>query len=498
MRPLNSTTLIPVAASMLALSACDSSSTPSDPLISQAIDGYLVGSTVLCDGEASAPTAAAGSLQCPADTRIVEVAGGHDVGTDTIATQVGAGATPFNGTISALASSPVVTPLTTLTIDAAKATLGDDFENVELSELASEVNTSTDAIAMALGVSPRVFSANPAQDIDASKINANIHLLADAFSTSEDNYRAVSSAISQFLLAVPIGEVIDFDADTVGITSAINRTLSTTAPELSLNPAELSSLAATIEQASRSIDNARSPGEVFIETAKATVNFAVATLEKNSDAVTLSNEGNGDTTVSINEFEDDSLTNGLFNTVVFSGITEVSFDNSVLTINRDIADTSVTVTFEILSVNDDDERSLVFQSEDVIVNANENQSNSLVITLDDNSTFDVRGVDGNGTATLATIENDDSITLSSDADSFTINTDSIQDRLDEEGFDYILNESGDYRITMVINGISINQQDGIDAATQADTFTITSGDVMNDGIQATGPGFQGFLSVELD
>ena len=98
----------------VSLAACDgSSSSSSSALQSQAIDGYIVGGTVMCDGDESGATGAMGRLTCADGTVLVKVRGGNDVGFNDDPSDD----KPFVGQLLAPADLGYVTPLSTVAVE---------------------------------------------------------------------------------------------------------------------------------------------------------------------------------------------------------------------------------------------------------------------------------------------------------------------------------------------------------------------------------------------
>jgi len=252
--------LLPLAASLLVLYGCGSS-TIEEPLRSQAVDGFLVQSDVDCDGVASQRTGAAGRLSCPAGTKVVDVTGGYDVGSDEEATT---GDIPFNGTLSALADSPVVTPLTSMLIESARATLGDDLSEVNIESIQTEVNLATAVIADAFDIPASLFSTNPVENLRAAKVNSSIVQLTNAFASTEGDYRSVKSALTAYVLeAGNTGGGVNLETDVAGIMTAMNNRLRESDSALALATADLDARVGFVSLANQRIANASSPDGVF-------------------------------------------------------------------------------------------------------------------------------------------------------------------------------------------------------------------------------------------
>ncbi len=178
------TRLVPLsAAALLVISAC-SSDNPDPGIGAQAIDGYIVGGSVYCDGIAHGITEAAGRLTCPTNTSLITVRGGADVGFNVGATT---GDILFVGELRAPAHLGYVTPLSTLAV-----IMSSDVEGFDESKWEQSVND----LAATLGQSSLDLSADASKLIQLIKLNSQINQLISAFSQTEDDYLQVADVVA--------------------------------------------------------------------------------------------------------------------------------------------------------------------------------------------------------------------------------------------------------------------------------------------------------------
>lgn len=473
-----------VAAAVVALAACSSSSKTVAPLASQAVDGYIVGASVSCDDTPNGFTQLAGKFTCPGGSILSQISGGDDVGFDDQATT----GVAFTGVLKAPASAPFVTPMTTVTVAIAQSSQEDgtplDLGNYEAAQA---------SLAQTLGIDIETFSLNPADNIDAAKSNAKIHQVLAAFAPNVGAYEQATSAFAQVITEnAETGGRISLTQDVSSTMMAINGKLAQSNSGLALATADLNQVTSNVVAANTSIENAESPSRVANESQKALIDQAPVTIDRNDAMVTIYNDAlKTAEQLSIEGFESALKTDGQYTARLYSGMTSIEYDNNLFQFNQNINNTRVSVAFEIKSDNAGDNRSLIFSSDDIVVSANKGRSESLIVSmLSEQSTFQAVGVDA-GTKTEAIVQTNGE-TFSSDGDTLTINMERINTQLSDLGFEDILKTSGDYSVTLVIKGLRINEQAG-NTTSEAREFTVGSG-----ADALTGNGFRGYVSVIRD
>ncbi|MFK7993093.1 MAG: hypothetical protein AB8B87_03085 [Granulosicoccus sp.] len=473
----------PAAAVVISLAACSSSSNSVAPLTSQAVDGYIVAADVECDGVASGITREAGTFTCPGGTSLSTISGGYDVGTDP---DVTTGTVAFTGVLRAPASEPFVTPMTTLSVAVAQ----DGQSSDSVIDLSS-YSAAQESLAQTLGVDLATLKENPVESLEAAKGNAKIHQVLAAFAPNITAYEEATLAFAKVIADnASTGGMTSLTANVAATMMAINEKLAQSNSGLALATVDLDQASSNVSAANVSIDNAESPSRVSAESQKALIEQAPVTIDRNDAMVMLANQAMTSVEqLTIDDFESPLQVDGLYKAQLFSGMTSVSYDNAVFKFNQNINSTQVTVGFEIKSVNAGDQRSLSFVSDEVVVSANKGSSESLTISMLSNaSTFQVQGTDSEGVSTNAVVETDGE-TFNSDGDTLTINLEKINRQLSDLGFEDILSRSGDYSVTLVIDGLRINEQSGSET-TEAKEFTV------NPGADAVvGNGFRGYVSV---
>lgn len=476
--------LFPLAVLAASIAACSSSSTPDpQPLASQAVDGYIVGADVECDGETGNVTAAAGRFTCPAGTVLSEISGGSDVGTDPEAVS---GGTPFTGVLKAPATSPYVTPLSTLAVGMALAAQASG----EPLDLTNFENAQAD-LAQTLGINPELLNVNPAENTAAAKTNAQVHQVLAAFAPTEDGYEQAVAAFAEVVAeSAKTGQTFNLTTDAGTTMQEINNALAAAGSSLEKSQIDLDEITASVAEANNAIENSETPDQVTDVSNKGIVNQAPVTIDRADASVTLTNATSGVATeIGIADFENPQQSGGTYLTTLSPGITNIEYDSSVFQFNQNIKNAKVTVAFSITSVVANDDRSLSFVSDDVMVSAIKGDSDSLMISmLSDKSEFSVIGTDKDGVETSTTVTTNGE-TLKSSINSFSVNLERINEQLSDLGFEDILKTSGDYKVTLVISGMSINEKTATDvAAVPQITVETADGDV-------TGAGFAGYVSV---
>ncbi len=475
--------LVPVAAVLATLAACGGSSSSSDPapaLRSQAVDGYIVGAEVFCDDVQTGMTRAAGVFTCPAGTLLSKISGGFDVGIDDVATT---GDVPFNGVLSAPATSAFVTPTTTITVAMSQASDG-AFD-------LSNYNFALADLAQTLGVSAATLVANPVVNTEAAKTNAKVHQVLVAFAPGVEDYEEATAAFASFIAnTAQTGGSVSLTADVTETMAAINQSLAQANSPLAKAIVDLDQATLNVVNANAAIDSAESPAKVAEEAKKALVEQAPVTIDRSSATVSLYNANQTQVQeLSIDEFENQQQLDGEYTARLMAGVTRISYDNDVFQFNQNINSSRVTVAFEIKAVTEGDLRSMSFVSDDVVVSAIKSRSDSLVISsFSEDATFEIRGTDSQGVVTVAEVDTDGK-TLSSDGTSFSIDMERINRQLSDLGFEDMLSSEGDYKVTLVISGLRINERDG-STTTTSEKYTIQHGD---DSV--TGNGFRGYVSV---
>lgn len=477
--------LTATAAVVLSLAACGGGSSSSAPsvLTSQAVDGYIAGADVNCDGTPNGMTQAAGVFNCPAGTLLSMISGGYDVGTDPLET---ISDVPFTGVLEAPATEPFVTPMSTISVAIAKAA----SPNAPFDP--ANYMAALESVAATFGVSVSALSENPVSNLETAKLNAQVHQVLTAFAPGINDYEAATAAIASIVAnAAANNTQLNLATDVETIMMRINSELTRTSSPLALATADLNQVTSNVAAANAAIESAVSTDRVAQESKEAIIAQAPVTIDRDNSTVTLFNVQNGTTEeLSIAGFEDATQTDGLYTARLSSGLTGVSYNSNVFQFNQNINDTQVTVGFEVQSVNGNDSRSISFISDDIVVNANRGRSGSLDISFKtEDATFDLVGTDSDGIETEATVQTDGE-TFRSDGDALTINLEKINGQLAALGFVDLLESDGDFSVTLVIRGLRVNEQEGTAAATASEEFTIQSGTE-----SVTGNGFRGYVSV---
>lgn len=435
------------------LGACSSSnSSKNRTLESQAIDGFIVGGAVSCDDVEADKTRIGGYLTCPRRTELVTVRGGMDVGFDASAS---ASDVAFNGELRAPADLGFVTPLSTVAVQMASTATGYHPELWE--EKVGE-------LVAALGDPTLDLTADASTNMQLIRLNAQLQQVLSAFARSEAEYGNAVEAVATVMTArASIGATVDLEDNVADTLTAINAALLDTFSPLALSASQLESKASTMQSANLSIAEASSPALVAATAVETTVARSVVTIDRGAKSVFLSsNNSTQDVEISIDDFEDSTLSNGSYQTQVDKNLAKVGYSNEVLQFDQDIDNVQVTMGFKLASTAAGDTRSLSFYSDDIRLSASANQSDSLVITLPDGATFQAVGKDSLGTRTSAEVLIDNEDTFSNGDEYFSVNYGSVVEKLESLGFDDIFSSAGNYEMTLIIGGIQLKERSGDD------------------------------------
>jgi len=215
----------------------------------QAIDGYIVGGAVYCDGARNGRTLASGRFSCPEFTRLIQIRGGGDVGFDESA--IGGG-TPFLGELKAPGGSAYVTPLTTLATNMASANGPLDSQSYTVAE---------ETLAVSLNLPGLDLNDSPVTNIDIAKTNAKVNQLVSIFATNVDEYTRVSEQLSVVLNTT---NSFDLTNETPAMVDALNRQLTMEEPRLAMAAIDQSLAIETLESTNADIDRALSVDQIDV------------------------------------------------------------------------------------------------------------------------------------------------------------------------------------------------------------------------------------------
>ena len=466
-------------ATLLFLGACDSNNTDPAEVSAQAIDGYIVGGGVYCDSVANGQTMAGGYLTCPADTVKISVRGGADVGFDENATT---GDILFVGELSAPSHLGYVTPLSTMAI-----IMSSDDDEYDPSQWEESVAN----LEMTLNQTSLDLSADASTDVQLVKLNAQINQIIAAYVTTEEDYLEVAEVFADLLEERAIqGADTDLGDNLASTMTDINESLANSNSDLALSQSELDESVVAVQEVNIAIAESTSPELVAIAAVESIVELASVSFERSNNSVSFLEENSSNVlSVSIDDFENSSTSEGRYNTVVTSELSGINYDSGILQFNKSFYKQRVTMAFEIKAVDADDHRSLSFYTSDVYVSAEANDSNSLELSMPSDATFSAHSASRNGSSTATQIQVNDAATFSSEGGSINVTFGQVNARLTELGFDDILDSSGNFEMTLVLNGLHVNEVSG-SSTSPAQYYSIGSGRT-----RTIGAGFQGYLSV---
>lgn len=484
-----SNSLLAVAVASTLLSACGSDS-PEPDITAQAIDGYIVGADVFCDGVAHGKTGAAGRLSCPPDTQMITVRGGADVGFDENATT---GDILFVGELSAPADLGFVTPLSTLAVE-----MSTDEEGFDPSRWTQSVND----LASTLSQSSLDLSADASEVIQLIKLNAQVNQLISAYASTESEFRLVTKEVAGLMQQrARLGAVTDLQDGLANTMASLNGRLLVKAPGLAQSQSKLDVNVIAVQSTNKAIAEGGSPELVamaavgsIVERAAVTIDREVSSLQFYYRSGVFSGEfGNqGYTPISVDDFENPVTSAGSYTTVVDEYINGIAYNNRALQFNQSFDNAKVSMAFEIKALDAGDKRSLSFSTSDVFLTADMNDASSLVLSLPSDAKFRAHGVNSDGSTTTTEILVDEAATFSSQSGLIDVSFGEVNGKLKAIGFRDIFESSGNFQVTLVISGLHFNERTG-SSIVPAQYYTIGNG-----ATRITGAGFQGFITLNLD
>ncbi len=483
-----------IGLSLAGLVGCGNSSSAIEGLnkqTGQAIDGYIVGGNVYCDGVSNGQTEAAGMFECPEDTNIVSVRGGSDVGFDETATS---GGTPFDGELKAPGGSPYVTPLSTIATSMASTNGSFDASNYE----AAVAN-----LAVSLNIPNLDLATNPAENLEIAKVNAQINQLISNFSDSVEDYASVTEQLSQVLATQT---PFDLTNDTATIVSALNEQLVVAAPDLALSSQRQIDAAKELQLINSAIEKSANIGQIDIavDVGNATSNHAfaidrTAPLVRFKSANYQQQEAYDSQFANYNYYANHFSLNDFQNSTLFpSGYLVdssfnaqwVEFATNGFKIKKTLDNETVNVALEFQSMMPLDNRKMSVTMSGAKLTMKAGDSKSIKVTVPTGTIIHARAVDQFGVITNVTTDAAQDYFATNEDGNFEFSIAKLEDDLTDQGYYNFTRESGNYRLTLIINGITFGVNSGTDVETSATQYTITTA---NESI--TGNGLQGYFTT---
>ncbi len=471
-----------LAATLSLISGCGSSSSgssSSDTINAQAIDGFIVGATVFCDDIENGGTTVGGRLVCPEKTQVIRVRGGTDVGFDEFAST---GATPFTGELVAPSSLKYVTPLSSVAV--AMTSTSGSFE-------ASEFDASVNMLATSLGLSSLDLNADASKTLQIIKLNAQINEIISGFAASADDYVRVTKEFSNLTRSNAEAQAVTNLTSGVGETLIdLNTRLTNSYPELELEQAELDSLISDLQLINMDIESATEIDDVSLAAATDPTEDSALSLDRSKAPVQFYDYWSGSSDkYTLKHFEVDTLLNDRYFTTINSRYTSVHFGANAFTVNKSMSDTQIGIGFEFVSTTPGDYRKLSVTTTGALLSMVEGFPESMQIKFPENTVFHAKYIERDNTASTAAFNvSSDKIFRSSNW-GFGVDLHQLGSVLSDRGHTDITRSEGNYKLTLVINGIKINVIDEHDEF-RAKTYSVDSGS----GV-VTGSGFQGYVTI---
>lgn len=482
---------------LVLLQACDSSSSSNEDtsapslLTARAVDGYLVGANVYCDEIAVGGTSAGGLLSCPEDTTLVRVAGGSDVGFDLDATS---GGEAFAGELVSPMHTGWVTPLSTIAVALSSE---DGVFQPERFE------SGTDVLARSLGQSDLDLSAPADSLVQLIRMNAQIHQILSVFAVDADDYRVAVQALATVLQdRESAGLVASLGDDAGDLIREMNQELERESSDLALDEISLEQQVLGVTAINQTIEG-QSDRDEIAETANTSL-LAAASLTLNRDRVNVRvgfglqscSVFAGDCPsfslatrdVSLEDFESSETTNGYYRTLLSAFFSTLTFDQRILTVNRDLDDVRISLGVEVVSTDPGDLRTLAFVTDQARLSAQQNDVGTLEWTIPSDAVIHARTRTTDGANTQVSMVLDGGASGGIDGQS-TLDIESIRRGMTDRGLSDVLRGEGNYEVTVSIGGVRINAREGSEVV-ETDTFVIEAGD-----LRVAGPGLRGYVSI---
>ncbi|PID60999.1 MAG: hypothetical protein CSB44_07980 [Gammaproteobacteria bacterium] len=462
----------------LALSACNSSSDSSTPIVAQAVDGYIVGGSVRCDEIANGGTAAGGRLTCPQGTELMHVSGGSDVGFDANATS---GTMTFAGQLVAPSSLSWVTPLSTMAV--AMASNDGNFD-------AGRFHAAERALATALGEPELDLDANPAENMRNTRLNAQLHQIMTAFAVSPDQYGEVAGVFAEFFAErAASGLAIDLGTGAGDTMNAINQRLERDSSALAIEQDQLDRIIASVTSTNQQLAATGTPDGV-VDIAIAAAKPSVMGLDREADAVWFKTHDTATFRAeSIDGLASNRRIDGQYMTVIPADIASVSLSPVAFDIYEDLNRVPVSMAFELTSTDNDDPRGISAAIEGVKLTAWQGESGTLRVEVPAGTDINLTHTDSRGTLTRTLIDIENGKLFDAIDGELRLRLGELRDALEKHDLEDITDTDGNYRLTMVIGGIAFDMiRNG--KASPAERYTVDAGNVA-----VTGSGLQGYVTI---
>ena len=499
--PFRRSGIAAAVAASFALAGCDGGSGGPDSappaLASQAVDGFIVGAGVACDGVPNGGTAAGGRLVCPAGTVLASVRGGSDVGFDETATT---GGMPFVGELVAPAALGWVTPLTSIAV--AMASDADGYDPARF-------GGAVDDLAAALDRSALDLSADPTRIVDLARLNGQVHQLVGAFGASEEAYREATVAFAALLSeSAANGRAWGLDGGTDEVLRDLNTRLAASGSSLAMSESELEQVAARVREVNGAIANATDLDTVFGAAVAAPLAGQALTIDRDRAVIGYGNNYS-DTRISLAGFENDEQIDGFgglyiadsdgsltdsdpFATsyvTVIDGSGRLSLNDRAFGVERTLVEQPVSIGFAFEATDEGDDRAIAVTTSDALVSATEGESDSVAIVLPEGTTLRVRSVSDDATVTTATLRLKNEHEFLSESGGIDLSFWRIDRELESRGFGDLTARAGNYRMTVAIGGLEINEREDGEMR-RTPVRTVDSGDEV-----VSGSGFEGYVTI---
>jgi len=346
-------------------------------------------------------------------------------------------------------------------------------------------------LGIALGVGEIDFNLDPSTDLETIKLNAQLHQVLAGMADTPDAYGDVTEAFADVIRnAVASGETISL-TDNVGETIRnINIELVASGSTFQIDEDRLEELGSEVAAINTNIAGATEPDLVAAQATQLGYVNAALTINRDTLGVSLQSS-TGTVSPTLSDFESSELTDGAYKVKTSLGLNAVSFETTAFLAQKNLSDLTVSLGFEIVSTTAGDQRKLVLTTEDGRLSMTEGDSSSIAFSFPEGSIMNLLGIDATGTSTEASIISSNQRVFSTDGGGFAVNLSAIRNNLEDEGLSDILDSAGNYKVTVVIGGLKVNESSS-GVVTKLEALDVS----IDDDRSVSGIGVQGYVTFQ--
>ena len=468
-------------------------STNTATISGQAVDGFIVNGHVFCDKVENGKTKAAGTYTCPTNTKLVRVRHGVDVGFDETATSSNL---QFDGEIVGPGKGKFITPLSTLAVELAGGE--DGFDESKLADALEQLKA-------VFGLTGLTLDDNPKTNAALARLNAQLSQIVNDFAWGHEDYRKVMRSLSK-LVVDRHGSNGRLDFSGGGTFAEDLRALNTKigqdytdlsiSDETALN-GRINRLKELCENIGKT-ENVDEIDDTVVETDKSPK--YVFGVRESWGVLRIRNPDKTTPIHKITDFENPELNQqGRYLTQVSRGIQGIAYDHEAFDVEQSLVNHPVSIGISVKATDPGDNRYIYAVADGVQLSTSKGDAKNVQVYAPAGLEWHFKGVKRDGTVTKATIVNEEANLFNSvdeiKPESMRINFDAVSEWLDDRGHMDITQQTGNFEVTMVINGIKFARLAGDnETPVRPESFTVK----VDDERYVTGPGLKGYVTVVPD